>query len=83
MPVLLVADGALGVFSAGLLFSLRCLLLAVLLVAPPLFARELHILNFHADLVVLPDSTLDVTETIRVEFMRLLAGPFPHDSRGV
>ena len=50
--------------------------LAVLLVAPPLFAREMHILNFHSDLVVLPDSTLDVTETIRVEFSGSWQGLF-------
>jgi len=48
----------------------------VLLVTPPLFARELHILTFHADLVVLPDSTLDVTETIRVEFSGSWQGLF-------
>ena len=41
-----------------------------------MFARELHILNFHADLAVLPDSTLDVTETIRVEFSGSWQGLF-------
>ncbi len=44
--------------------------------APPLFAREFHILSFHADLDVLPDSTLDVTETIRVEFSGSWQGLF-------
>lgn len=34
----------------------------------PAFARELHIRDFHAELDVLPDSSLDVTETIRVDF---------------
>jgi hypothetical protein len=34
----------------------------------PASARELHIRDFHAELDVLPDSSLDVTETIRVEF---------------
>jgi uncharacterized membrane protein len=42
----------------------------------PLFAREIHILNFHSDLDVLPDSTLDVTETIRVEFVGSWQGLF-------
>ena len=37
--------------------------------ASPAFARELRIRNFHAALDVLPDSSLDVTETIRVEFI--------------
>jgi hypothetical protein len=36
--------------------------------ALPASARELHIHDFHAELDVLPDSSLDVTETIRVEF---------------
>ncbi len=37
--------------------------------AAPLSARELRVRNFHAELDVLPDSSLDVTETIRVEFI--------------
>ena len=61
--VVLVALLALGVLLAGEL-------------APPLFARELRILNFHGDLLVLPDSTLDVTETIRVGFSGSWQGIF-------
>lgn len=37
--------------------------------ASPMLARELRIRDFHAELDVLPDSSLDVTETIRVQFM--------------
>jgi hypothetical protein len=49
----------------------RLLLAAALLVfsASPAHARELRIHNFHAELVILPDATLDVTETIEVEFI--------------
>ena len=54
---------ALGVLLAGVL-------------APPLFAREIRILNFHSDLAVLPDSMLDVTETIRVGFSGSWQGLF-------
>jgi hypothetical protein len=43
-------------------------LLFACLAASPLAARELRIRSFHADLDVLPDSSLDVTETIRAEF---------------
>ena len=32
-------------------------------------ARELRIPNFHSEVVVLPDSTIDVTETIEVQFI--------------
>lgn len=42
----------------------------------PLYARELRILSFHSDLTVLPDSALDVTETIRVEFVGSWQGIF-------
>jgi len=54
------------VLAIAVLFALSLVLAGAL--ATPAFAREIHILNFHADLDVLPDSTLDVTETIRVEF---------------
>ncbi len=37
--------------------------------ATPAAARELHIRDFHAEIDVLPDSSLDVTETIRAEFI--------------
>ena len=37
--------------------------------ASPACARELRIRDFHAALDVLPDSSLDVTETIRIEFI--------------
>jgi hypothetical protein len=36
--------------------------------AAPASARELRIRNFHSELDVMPDSSLDVVETIRVEF---------------
>src|SRR3954452_21057730 len=35
----------------------------------PAGARELQIQSFHSELVVLPDSSLDVTETIEVRFI--------------
>ena len=35
----------------------------------PALARELRIHSFHAEIVALPDSSLDVTETIEVEFI--------------
>src|SRR3984957_11250894 len=48
---------------------LLCLALAfAVLFAVPAFARTLRIRDFHAELDVLPDSSLDVTETIRVDF---------------
>src|ERR1700730_8461169 len=53
------------------LFGAPLLALSLLLAAIsvlPASARELHIHDFHAELDVLPDSSLDVTETIRVEF---------------
>jgi uncharacterized membrane protein YgcG len=62
-PIAFVALIALGFLLAGAL-------------APPLFAREIRILNFHADLTVLPDSALDVTETIRVGFSGSWQGLF-------
>jgi hypothetical protein len=58
----------LRLLSARLAFVAALTLLAGAL-ASPSFARELHIRSFHADLDVLPDSTLSVTETIRVEFV--------------
>ena len=58
----------------GLLLALSFLLAGVF--PAPAFAREIHILNFHSDLDVLPDSTLDVTETIRVEFVGSWQGLF-------
>lgn len=55
--------------------------------ASPLRAREIHIEGFHSDLVVLPDSTLDVTETIHVEFVGSYQGlyrtiPVEYDGPG-
>jgi len=35
----------------------------------PAHARELRIQGFHSEIVILPDSTLDVTETIDVQFI--------------
>jgi uncharacterized membrane protein YgcG len=46
-----------------------CFLLLGLLFALPAAARELRIEAFHSEIVVLPDSTLDVTETIDVRFI--------------
>lgn len=57
--------------SARHLFGGPFLSLALLfaaLFALPASPRELHIRDFHAELDVLPDSSLDVTETIRVDF---------------
>jgi hypothetical protein len=45
---------------------LALFLLFAAISALPASARELHIRDFHAELDVLPDSSLDVTETIRV-----------------
>jgi len=47
--------------------ALLCLVLAVLFTVPA-SARTIRIRDFHTELDVLPDSTLDVTETIRVDF---------------
>jgi uncharacterized membrane protein YgcG len=47
---------------------LGCLLLGLLSVLPAQ-ARALRIQDFHSEIVVLPDSTLDVTETIGVQFI--------------
>src|SRR3984893_7933683 len=48
---------------------LFCLALAfAVLFAGPAFARTLRIRDFHAELDVLPDSSPDVPETIRVDF---------------
>jgi len=55
--------------------SSLALVLAVLF-AVPAFARTLRIRDFHAELVVLPDSTLDVTETIDVDFSGAWQGLF-------
>jgi uncharacterized membrane protein len=59
--------------------SRRCLLAAVLIAAlffPSASAyvtRELRIENFHSDVIVMPDSSIDVTETIRARF---IGGPW-------
>jgi hypothetical protein len=45
------------------------LFLGVSALALPTHARELQIRNFHSELVVMPDSSLDVTETIQVNFI--------------
>jgi Predicted membrane protein (DUF2207) len=67
---LLRRNNAPGRF-AHYLFARPLLVLAVLFTAisvPPASARELRIRDFHAELDVLPDSSLDVTETIQVDF---------------
>lgn len=43
-------------------------------IATPAAARELHIRDFHDEIDVLPDSSLDVVETIRVEFIGVWQG---------
>ena len=50
--------------------SILCL---VLLLASPLFARELHIESFDAQIAVLPDSSVNITEAITVHF---IGGPW-------
>ena len=52
--------------SRGVLLCFGFVLAALLGV--PASARTLRIRDFHAELNVLPDSSLDVTETIRVDF---------------
>ena len=52
---------------------LLCLLMAWLLFSSPLAARELKIERFNAEIAVLPDSTVNVTETITVHF---IGGPW-------
>jgi uncharacterized membrane protein len=47
----------------------RSLALLLVALAPPSFARELQIEKFNAEIFVQPDSSLDVTETILVNFM--------------
>jgi hypothetical protein len=48
--------------------ALFCLLLILAAFFASASARTLRIRDFHAELDVLPDSSLDVTETIRVDF---------------
>ena len=45
------------------------LLLLALALASPAFGRELRITDFHSEVLVRPDSSLDVTETIDVQFI--------------
>jgi hypothetical protein len=52
----------------SLLWRPASLLLVLLLAALPALARELHIQRFDADIVVNPDASIDVTETIQVRF---------------
>src|SRR5579862_9332841 len=64
------AGHALGALrNARRVIAVAALLALGGLWAAPLSARELRIRNFHADLDVMPDSSLDVTETIGVEFI--------------
>src|ERR1700683_4626609 len=53
----------------GSRLPLLTLLFTILLATSPLFARELHIQGFDADIVVNPDATIDVTEVIQVHFI--------------
>ena len=48
--------------------------LMIAVFALPASARTLRIRDFHAELVVLPDSSLDVTETIHVDFEGIWQG---------
>ena len=52
-----------------LLVAIFCLVVALLLAPSPLFARELRIEHFDAQIAVLPDSSINVTETITVHFI--------------
>jgi uncharacterized membrane protein YgcG len=53
--------------------SFLCLLTSLLLLSPPLLAKELRIERFNAEIAVLPDSTVNVTESITVHF---IGGPW-------
>src|ERR1700757_4925017 len=48
------------------LLAISCL---VLLSASPLLAKERRLLKFYSDIVVLPDSSVDVTENITFQFV--------------
>src|SRR5450631_466780 len=71
-------------WRAGLALALLAL---VCVSAAPAAARELHIHTFHAEIVVMPDSSIDVTETIGVEFVGSFQGiyrtiPVEYDGPG-
>lgn len=55
---------------------LLCWLVLGLVCASPAVARELRIQGFHSEIVILPDSTLDITETIQVQFIGAWNGLF-------
>jgi hypothetical protein len=50
--------------------------LLLVAIVPPAWARELRVHNFQAEIFVLPDSTLEVTETIEVQFIGSYQGVF-------
>ena len=52
-----------------ILFVTILTLVAALLAAAPLAARELRIERFDAEILVAPDGRIDVTETIHVQFI--------------
>jgi uncharacterized membrane protein YgcG len=64
-------------FQPGIVV-LRALLWLLLgaCMASPVLARELRIGGFDSEIVVMPDSTLDVTETIHVQFIGAWNGLF-------
>jgi len=79
----LCGEPASGVFVGGLRRApmrlrwaglLLALLAWIAFPAAPAAARELRIHNFHAEIVVMPDSSIDVTETIGVEFIGSFQG---------
>jgi uncharacterized membrane protein len=57
-------------------FSVGVLLLWVVAFGSPALARELRIHDFHAEIFALPDSSLEVTETIEVQFIGSWQGVF-------
>jgi uncharacterized membrane protein len=59
---------------AFLYAAMLALLVIALAVAPPASARQLKIEKFSAEIFVQPDSTLDVTETIDVNFIGVWHG---------
>jgi hypothetical protein len=62
-----ITSSCAAVLLARLAFV--CVVLALVgLSEAPAAARELHVHSFHAEVVVMPDSSIDVTETMGVEF---------------
>jgi len=62
--------------SSSLTLRVLLFLLGACLCASPALARELRIERFHSEIIALPDSTIDVTETIDVRFIGSWNGIF-------